>query len=226
LPDGPPLAVPPEVPVVPTVSLTLPSPADQAQRLVALGLHERAGLSAAQLREAAGAAGDGLLVLAADLVPASALVPHARWRDRPAFVVVDMTDLDDFAPVADAVAPAPVYLLRDPDRGDEHRNCTPDETLPRIRAAGRTPLTVAEGLTWLLQCPDLLERNACTMTVGSRLRRANGSLDARTPALWISNGTGRDGRERRDSPKVGWCWAGNRHTWLGIASAAGRTPLP
>ncbi len=179
---------------MPTVSLTLPSPADQAQRLVALGLHERAGLSAAQLREAAGAAGDGLLVLAADLVPASALVPHARWRDRPAFVVVDMTDLDDFAPVADAVAPAPVYLLRDPDRGDEHRNCTPDETLPRIRAAGRTPLTVAEGLTWLLQCPDLLERNACTMTVGSRLRRANGSLDARTPALWISNGTGRDGR--------------------------------
>ena len=210
---------------MPTVSLTLPSPADQAERLVALGLHERAGLSAAQLREAAGAAGEGLLVLAADLVPGSALVPHVRWRDRPAFVVVDMTDLDDFTPVADAVAPAPVYLLRDPDRGDEHRNCTPDETLPRIRAAGRTPLTVAEGLTWLLQCPDLLERNACTMTVGSRLRRANGSLDARTPALWISNGTGRDGRERRDSPKVGWCWAGNRHTWLGIASAAGRTPV-
>jgi hypothetical protein len=211
---------------VPTVSLSLPSPADQATRLVALGLHERAGLTAPELREAARTAGDGLLVLAPDLVPASALVPFVRWRDRPAFVVVDMTDLDDFAPVADAVPPpAPAYLLRDPDRGDEHRNCTPEETLPLIRAAGRTPLTVAEGLTWLLQCPDLLERNACTMTVGSRLRRANGSLDARTPALWISNGTGRDGRERRDSPKVGWCWAGNRHTWLGIASAAGRTPL-
>ncbi|MFD0272242.1 DUF5701 family protein [Streptomyces sp. NPDC127106] len=28
------------------------------------------------------------------------------------------------------------------------------------------------------------------------------------------NGTGRDGRERRNAPKVGWCWWGNRHTWL------------
>lgn len=72
----------------------------------------------------------------------------------------------------------------------------------------------------------MLERNACTMTIGSRLRRPDGSLDARTPALWISNGTGRDGPQRRDTARVGWCWAGNRHTWLGIASAAGRTPLP
>jgi hypothetical protein len=63
------------------------------------------------------------------------------------------------------------------------------------------------------------------MTIGSRARRPSGALDARTPALWISNGTGRDGRERRDAPKVGWCWAGNRHTWLGFASAARRAPL-
>jgi Family of unknown function (DUF5701) len=51
---------------------------------------------------------------------------------------------------------------------------------------------------------------------------AAGSLDARTPAVWISNGTGRDGPANRDAPKVGWCWAGNRHTWLGFASASGR----
>ncbi|MDF2824427.1 MAG: hypothetical protein K0R68_1835, partial [Mycobacterium sp.] len=49
-----------------------------------------------------------------------------------------------------------------------------------------------------------------------------GTLDSRTPALWISNGAGRDGGARRDAPKVGWCWAGNRHTWLGFASVAGR----
>ncbi|MGW5065066.1 DUF5701 family protein, partial [Streptomyces cyaneofuscatus] len=29
----------------------------------------------------------------------------------------------------------------------------------------------------------------------------------RAPAIWISNGTGRDGGERRNAPKVGWCWA-------------------
>jgi uncharacterized protein DUF5701 len=216
---------------VPTASLTLPPAVDQADRLVALGLHERAGLSAAQLRAAAARAGsadggEALLVLPPHRVPASALVPFVRWQERPAFVVVDMTDLDDFAPVADAAAPpGPAYLLCDPDRGDEYRDVSPDAALPQIRAAGRTPLTLAEGLTWLLQRPDVLERNACTMTVGSRLTRPNGALDARTPALWISNGTGRDGRERRNAPKVGWCWAGNRHTWLGIASASGRVPL-
>ncbi|MGY1652532.1 DUF5701 family protein [Geodermatophilus sp. SYSU D01119] len=212
---------------MPTTSLTLPPAAVQADRLVSLGLHERAGLAAAELRSAAGAAGDdGLLVLDPALVPPSALVPFVRWQDRPAFVVVDMTDLDDFAPVPGAEPPpGRAYLLCGPDRGDEYLNATPDEALPRIRAAGRVPLTLAEGLTWLLQCPEVLERNACTMTVGSRLWRANGSLDARTPALWISNGTGRDGRERRNAPKVGWCWAGNRHTWLGIASASGRLPL-
>jgi len=40
--------------------------------------------------------------------------------------------------------------------------------------------------------------------------------------VWISNGTGRDGAANRNAPKVGWCWAGNRHTWLGFASASGR----
>jgi len=49
-------------------------------------------------------------------------------------------------------------------------------------------------------------------------------LDSRTPAIWISNGTGRDGAANRGAPKVGWCWAGNRHTWLGFASAADRHP--
>jgi hypothetical protein len=55
------------------------------------------------------------------------------------------------------------------------------------------------------------------MAIGSR--KPNGKrLDARTPAVWISGGTGRDGVESRGAPKVGWCWAGNRHTWLGFAS--------
>ena len=80
-----------------------------------------------------------------------------------------------------------------------------------------------EGLHWLLQSPKVLERNHCFMTIGSRVRKPGGKLDARTPALWISNGMGRDGAGRRNAPKVGWCWAGNRHTWLGIASAVSRS---
>ena len=97
--------------------------------------------------------------------------------------------------------------------------------LPAITSAGRTPLTLVEGIHWALQRPEVLDRNHCFMTIGARLRKPDRRLDARTPALWISNGTGRDGKERRNAPKVGWCWAGNRHTWLGFASAAGRVPL-
>ena len=101
-------------------------------------------------------------------------------------------------------------------------NWSPDEALPAIEDAGRTPLTLTEGLHWLLQCPEVLERGHCFMTIGSRKPKSTGGLDARTPAVWISNGTGRDGAANRDAPKVGWCWAGNRHTWLGFASAGSR----
>ena len=207
----------------------LPSLTDQAERLVASGLPEAAGLSPAALRDAAAAAGprDGaLLVVHPDLVPASRLAELVEREGRRAFVVVDMGDVDSFAPIEQATPPdGPAYLVDGVDRGDAMANWSPDEALPAITASGRTPLTLSEGLHWLLQQPDVLERNRCFMTIGSRLRRPDGRLDARTPALWLSNGTGRDGTRRKGAPKVGWCWAGNRHTWLGFASAAGRSAL-
>jgi hypothetical protein len=206
----------------------LPSPVEQAERLVALGVHEIAGLGEVELKEYAGAVGapDALLVVHPDRAPASALAPLLRLGGRPGFVVPDMTDVDEFRPIEDIALPdAPVYVVSGLDRGDEMANWSPDEALPAITGAGRTPLTLGEGIAWLLAVPEVLERNRCFMTIGSRLRKPNGSLDARTPALWISNGTGRDGAERRHAPKVGWCWAGNRHTWLGFASAHSRTPV-
>lgn len=108
-----------------------------------------------------------------------------------------------------------MYLADELERGNQMANWSPDEALPAITAVGRTPMTVGEGIHWLLQRPDVLARGHCFMTIGSRLRKPNGSLDARTPALWISNGN-------RDAPQLGWCWAGNRHTWLGFASASRR----
>jgi hypothetical protein len=212
---------------VPVATLALPSSAAQAERLVALGVHERAGLSARELRSSAGAAADGaLLVVSPALAPPSVLAPLLCLDERPGFVVEDMTDVDAFAPIPGVDVPeGPVYAVAGLDRGDAMSSWSPDEALPAIVGAGRTPLTLGEGIAWLLQCPDVLARNACFMTIGSRLRRPDGRLDTRTPALWISNGTGRDGRARRGAPKVGWCWAGNRHTWLGFASAATRTAL-
>ena len=205
------------------VPVVLPSLADQAERLVALGVHRLAGLTPQAVRAAAAVPGEGLLVVHPDAVDVRDLVPHLRRGDRPGFVVEDMTDVADFAPVESAVPPAaPLYVVRDPDRGDALLNRSPDEALPAILGAGRTPLLLTEGVQWVLQTPAVLERNRCFMTIGSRRRTPSGRLDARTPAVWVSNGTGRDGRERKDAPKVGWCWAGNRHTWLGFASASGR----
>ena len=34
----------------------------------------------------------------------------------------------------------------------------------------------------------------------------------RVPSFWVSKG----------APRLGWCWAGNPHTWLGAGSAATR----
>ncbi len=201
------------------------SMAAQAERLIELGVHELAGLQATELRAAARAAtaDDTLLVIHPDRTPASVLTPLLKHGGKQGFVVVDMPDVDAFAPIAESPVPAsPVYFLQDIDRGDDLANWSPNEALPAITGRQRTPLTLSEGIFWLLQHPELLERNHCFMTIGSRLRKAETTLDARTPAIWISNGTGRDGITNRDAPKVGWCWAGNRHTWLGFASAARR----
>ncbi|MEU9999872.1 DUF5701 family protein [Streptomyces sp. NPDC050848] len=205
----------------------LPPLAAQAEHLVELGVHELAGMSADELRDFAREAGgertDVLLAVHPDRAPASALAPLLRRADKPGFVVVDMPDVDDFAPYDIELPDAPLYLVAGIDRGDHMSNWSPEEALPALTKEERTPLLLSEGIHWVLQEPEALERNRCFMTIGSRLRKANGSLDARTPAIWISNGTGRDGRERRDAPKVGWCWWGNRHTWLGFGSTTGRS---
>ena len=212
---------------MPNLTATLPSVRDQAERLIELGIHEIAGLPADRVREAVRQpVGAALLVAHHSAVPASTLAPMLSRAGKPGFVVNDMTDVDEFAPIATVEIPdASLYLVHDLDRGDAMSNWSPDEALPAIAEAGRTPLTLTEGLHWLLQRPDALERGRCFMTIGSRRHKPSGALDARTPAVWISNGTGRDGTTNRDAPKVGWCWAGNRHTWLGFASAGGRFTL-
>jgi Family of unknown function (DUF5701) len=210
---------------VPTAVTALPSLPEQAERLIDLGVHNLAGMPAERLRDVPDEPAS-LLVIHPGLVPASTLAPLLRVNDKPGFVVTDMADVDEFVPIASVTVPnAPLYLVCELDRGDAMANWSPDEALPAIAEAGRTPLTLTEGLHWLLQRPDVLQRNHCFMTIGSRRRKPDGALDARTPAVWISNGTGRDGAVNRNAPKVGWCWAGNRHTWLGFASAGGRLTI-
>lgn len=214
-----------------TAPSDLASIADQAETLIRLGAHDIAGIDATDLRRSSravaardGADGRSVLALHPNAAPASRLAPLLSRCGKPGFVVVDMTDVDSFSPIdAAAVPDGPVYLVHDADRGDEMRGWSPHEALPAIAAADRSPLLLTEGIAWLLQQPDALSPNRCFMTIGSRLRRPDGRFDARTPAIWISGGTGRDGAANRNAPKVGWCWAGNRHTWLGFASCSRRT---
>ena len=102
--------------------------------------------------------------------------------------------------------PAPVYALVDVERGEEFCGVPPQEALPVIFARNRTPLTIPEGIAFVLLHPQVLEKNACFMLSGSRRG------DRRVPALWISG----------KAPKLGWCWDGNPHDWLGVASTRAR----
>jgi hypothetical protein len=200
--------------------------ADQLTLLASLGVPALAGLTDAEfqrlgsrLPEHSGA----VVALHPSAVPPSALTPLLRRSDKPGFVVSDMVDVDRFAALPELDIPdEPLYLVADVTRGDELRNWSPDEAYAEFTKHGRTPLTLNEGICWILTQPEVLEPNHCFMTIGSRKEKANGTLDTRTPALWISGGTGRDGAINRGAPKVGWCWAGNRHTWLGFASGSGR----
>jgi len=166
-----------------------------------------------------------LLVIHPRRVSAHDLVPLLRLNERTGFVVEDLTDLAEFVAAPDVDVPdTDLYAVSDPQRGDEFANQSPNEVDPQVRGRGRDLMTVHEGICWALQQPEVIDRNHCFMTTGSRKAgRRPGRLDSRVPALWISNGTGRDGAGRRDAPKLGWCWAGNRHTWLGIASVGGRS---
>lgn len=216
---------------------SLPPLTDQAQRLIKLGVPGLLGQDPGQVMDAAHALearvseqnAGSLLVPTQIACPYANLMRLVTHQGHSGFVVEDFTDASDFITVSGPDSePARLpdshwYLLTDPRRGDEFENASPAEALEDISDQHRVTLTMAEGIFWLIQDPAVLQRGHCFMTIGSRKPKAKGTFDSRTPALWISNGTGRDGVQHRHAPKLGWCWWNNRHTWLGIAHAQERT---
>lgn len=203
----------------------------QTERLVELGYPRLAGLDEGTFREVFApleaalpsalprglpeSEGPGtvpfVLVVTRDLVRPEDTVPLLRLAGGAKPGVLDRNHgadgLAGYHPLPDLEVPAaPAYLLLGVDRGEEFCGVRPADALPVIRRRGRTPLTIDEGIAVVTHAPHLLEKNKCFMLSGSRRD------DRRVPALWIS--------ER--APKLGWCWDGNPHTWLGVASAAGR----
>ncbi|TJZ74123.1 hypothetical protein FCG67_22620 [Rhodococcus oryzae] len=127
------------------------------------------------------------------------------------FADFEPAELARFRPIESVEVPDGIgYALLNVDTGTEYLNVTPATALTSLTELGRTGLTVAEGVALITVRPDMLRKNKCFSLLSSRCG------DKRVPALWIS--------QRR--PKLGWCWNGNPHTWLGSASTAGRVPLP
>ncbi|KGN38902.1 DUF5701 family protein [Knoellia aerolata] len=152
-----------------------------------------------------------VVVVTRALVDPATTVPLLRLVGGRKPGVVDRNhapgDLATYHPLPELAVPdVGAYLLVDVDRGEEFCGVTPEDALPVIRGRGRTPLTIDEGVAVVTHAPHLLEKNRCFMLSGSRRG------DRRVPAMWIS--------ER--APKLGWCWDGNPHSWLGVASAGAR----
>lgn len=128
-------------------------------------------------------------------------------RGRSGFTTMEPDDLARFVPTADVEVPASrAYVLADIDTGQDTLDVPPDDAMPTILAAGRLPLTLDEGIALVTHNPDLLISGNRFSMLGSRCG------DRRVTAIWVS--------QRR--PRLGWCWAGAPHTWLGSASCGSR----
>ncbi|HKA69746.1 MAG TPA: DUF5701 family protein [Actinomycetes bacterium] len=203
----------------------------QVENLISLEYPKLAGLAPAQfdalvapLRDLATSARDlryepeaghapFLLVLTRHVVPVEQTMPRASLpgKRKPGFVDKSFEPgaLERFVAIKPAEnADQRAYLLFGVDRGEEFCGKVPLDAMEVIAARGRTLLTIEEGIALITHFPQLLVKNKCFSLGGSR------SGDRRVPAIWIS----------QNAPKLGWCWEGNPHTWLGMASAQDRRP--
>lgn len=148
-----------------------------------------------------------VLVVTGAMVPPEGLIDRTALNGKPGFTTMDAADIRAFVPTADLALPSsPMYLVTDVEVGQDTLNVRPDDALPQIKSGGRTPLTLEEGLAVVTQHPEWLRDRNCFEMLGSR------AGDKRVTGLWLSKG----------APRLGWCWGGNPHIWLGMASAARR----
>lgn len=199
---------------------------EQIERLVCLGYPGMMGCSTKEFRQRlsglrahlpAGDRGldvqDGtigfVLVINSAAAPVENTLPLVERDGRAAIERLFPRAPAYFRPVAGLPIPCGhAYLLLDVDRGNETLNAVPSEAHAQLTGAGRFPLTIEEGVAVVTQFPEFLQPNRCFMMLGSR------GGDKRVPALWLS----------AKHPKLGWCWEGNPHTWLGFASCRARSP--
>jgi hypothetical protein len=148
-----------------------------------------------------------VIVVNSERVPVEAMMERLEYQRKPGVIGMFPTEPKHFTPISSAIIPrSEVYLLLGIDRGSSTLDVAPNAALKMLWAQQRLPLTIAEGIALVTQFPDFLRKNNCFSLLASR------SGDRRVPAIWIS--------EQR--AKLGWCWEGNPHAWLGSASAMAR----
>lgn len=148
-----------------------------------------------------------VIVIQSDWVDREKAMQLVKRNNKMGFSVMDADDIKRFIPIEGIELPKGIaYLAVDIDTGKETLNITPNEAIKTITNENRTPLTLEEGIALITHFPDILQKNNGFSLLGSRCG------DRRVTALWISAG----------KPKLGWCWAGNPHTWLGSASCGSR----
>jgi hypothetical protein len=147
------------------------------------------------------------IVVTRQLVATEAAMARVELGGRPGMTRLEPVAPERFVPIPELELPREaVYLVADVETGRDTLDVTPDEAHGRIRRAGRSALTIDEAIAVVTHFPEVLRARSCFSILGSRCG------DRRVPALWVSGG----------SPRLGWCWAGNPHTWLGSASCGGR----
>jgi hypothetical protein len=148
-----------------------------------------------------------VVVLPPELVPALALVERMELRGKPGLSSMTAEELSRFRPSPDVHVPDSPYLAVGVDTGAATLGVAPQDALPGLLARGRSPLTLEEGLAVVLQHPEVLRERNCFEMLGSR------GGDRRVTGLWVRKG---------GAPRLGWCWWGAPHDWLGAASCAER----
>jgi hypothetical protein len=192
----------------------------QLHALVAAGLPALLGLTEECFRACceplrdvlpAGPAGDGVpFVVVVPDVPVLQVLATVQTAGGGGTSALADDELARFRPLPELCVPPVPYLVLDVDTGADTLDVPPRDVAARLAATGRTPLTLDEGLALLVSDPGVLRGRNCFSLLGSR------AGDERVPALWIS--------ARR--PRLGWCYQGAPHTWLGSASCAGRLGEP
>lgn len=150
-----------------------------------------------------------VIVVTSQLVDSEKMMSLVEREGKHGVTILRPLTSKAFAPTTEVTIPtSSVYLLVDIDRGKETLNVRPNEAIVSIKHAGRSPLTLDEGIAIVTQYPEFLMKNNCFSLLASRTGK-----DQRVPAIWING---------KKEPNLGWCWDGNPHTWLGSASCAAR----